>query len=303
MLASVRGSGLGLVGFGFQMLIGIGLFVGLIATTGTVHICDKVRNAYQPVGGVPNLLVLVAGTTDLIERAMAEVIDDNTLEPTAKIECGAGGHAFNLFFNAVSPRGPMTDTFLDAAGKDYVRQCYPIARVPPAYGVDDDKLFSDQDRSHRRLRGIADELAPHAKRRRDQAEAAHHHGDDADDLELLHRLAETERLEQAAPAALHCPLYDRRRVRQQHWIDVVSRARNARRLGDRHLRLEEGAVGVGPDAVLHSLTRGRQRQLRHLWSCSCRPCRLLRSSNCHAARARRIAATARSILGWITANP
>jgi conjugal transfer mating pair stabilization protein TraG len=25
--------------------------------------------------------------------------------------------------------------------KDYVRQCYPVARVSPAYGVDDDQLF------------------------------------------------------------------------------------------------------------------------------------------------------------------
>src|SRR3546814_7610337 len=44
LLASVRGQGMGLVAFGFQMLIGIGLFVGMIATTGTVHVYDKVRN-------------------------------------------------------------------------------------------------------------------------------------------------------------------------------------------------------------------------------------------------------------------
>ena len=141
LLVSVRGQGLGIVAFGFQMLIGIGLFVGMIATTGTVHVYDKVRNAYQPVGGVPNLLVLVAGTTNLIERALVETIDDNTLDPNSKIAFGAGGHSFDLFFNAVSPRGPMTDTFLDATIKDYVRQCYPVARVSPAYGIDDDKLF------------------------------------------------------------------------------------------------------------------------------------------------------------------
>ncbi|MDO6415454.1 conjugal transfer protein TraG N-terminal domain-containing protein [Sphingomonas sp. BIUV-7] len=141
LLASIRGQGMGLVAFGFQMLIGIGLFVGMIATTGTVHIYDKVRNAYQPVGDVPNLLVLVAGTTNLIERALVETIDDNTLDPTAKVEFGAGGHMFDLFFNAVAPRGPMTDTFLDATIKDYVRQCYPVARVSAAYGVDDDRLF------------------------------------------------------------------------------------------------------------------------------------------------------------------
>jgi len=141
LLVSVRGQGMGIVAFGFQMLVGIGLFVGMIATTGTVHVYDKVRNAYQPVGGVPNLLVVVAGVTNLMERALVDTIDDNTLDPDSKIAFGAGGHTFDLFFNAVTPRGPMTDTFLDATIKDYVRQCYPVARVSPAYGVDDDKLF------------------------------------------------------------------------------------------------------------------------------------------------------------------
>ncbi|MFC6438088.1 MULTISPECIES: conjugal transfer protein TraG N-terminal domain-containing protein [Novosphingobium] len=141
VLASVRGSGMGLVAFGFQILFGVGVFVGLVASTGTVHVYDRVRNAYQPVGGVPNLLVLVAGATNMMERALVETIDDNTLDPNAKIEFGAGGHSFDLFLNAVSPRGPMTDTFLDATIKDYVRQCYPVARVSPAYGIDDDQLF------------------------------------------------------------------------------------------------------------------------------------------------------------------
>lgn len=141
VLASVRGSGMGLVAFGFQILFGVGVFVGLVASTGTVHVYDRVRNAYQPVGGVPNLLVLVAGATNMMERALVETIDDNTLDPNAKIEFGAGGHSFDLFLNAVSPRAAMTDTFLDATIKDYVRQCYPVARVSPAYGIDDDQLF------------------------------------------------------------------------------------------------------------------------------------------------------------------
>lgn len=141
LLASVRGQGMGIVAFGFQMLAGIGLFVGLVSTTGTVHVYDKVRNAYQAVGDVPNLIVMVAGATNLMERALAEVIDDNTVDPNAKLEFGAGGHAFDLFLNAVSPRGAMTDTFLDATVKDYVRQCYPVARGANAYNVDDDQLF------------------------------------------------------------------------------------------------------------------------------------------------------------------
>jgi conjugal transfer mating pair stabilization protein TraG len=141
LLASVRGSGAGLVAFGFQILVGVGLFVGLISTTGTVHVYDRVRNAYQPVGGVPVLLVMVAGVTNLMERALVEIIDNNAINQFARIEYGAGGHSFDLFLNAVSPRGPMTDMFLDATIKDYVRGCYPVARVSQAYAVDDDLLF------------------------------------------------------------------------------------------------------------------------------------------------------------------
>lgn len=141
LLASARGSGIGLIAFGFQILVGVGLFVGLVASTGTVHVYDRVKNAYQAVGDVPILLVLVAGTTNMLERAMVETIDDNSADPTTKYSFGGGGHAFDLFLNATSPRAPMTDAFLDATIKDYVRQCYPVARVSAAYGVDDDKLF------------------------------------------------------------------------------------------------------------------------------------------------------------------
>src|ERR1700751_3053468 len=45
VIASVRGQGMGLVAFGFQIFIGVGLFVGLVSTTGTVHVYDRVRNA------------------------------------------------------------------------------------------------------------------------------------------------------------------------------------------------------------------------------------------------------------------
>lgn len=141
VLASVRGSGIGLVAFGLQILVGIGMFAGLIAHTGTVHVYDPVRNAYQPVGGVPVLLVLVAGATNMIERAVVEIIDDNTLDPNTKFAFGGGGATFDLFLNATSPRGPMADSFVDATIKDYVRNCYPVARVSATYGVDDDTLF------------------------------------------------------------------------------------------------------------------------------------------------------------------
>ena len=44
-------------------------------------------------------LLLVAGVTNMMERAVAETIDDNTIDPNAKLEFGAGGHSFDLFLN------------------------------------------------------------------------------------------------------------------------------------------------------------------------------------------------------------
>ncbi len=141
LLASARGSGIGLVAFGFQILVGVGLFVGMVATTGTVHVYDRVKNAYAAVGDVPVLLILVAGTTNMIERAMVETIDDNSVDPNAKYAFNGGGHAFDLFLNAVASQRMLADTHLDATLRDYVRNCYPVARVSPAYAIDDEKLF------------------------------------------------------------------------------------------------------------------------------------------------------------------
>jgi|GEM_PF-6719784 hypothetical protein len=65
VIASVRGSGMGLVAFGFQILFGVGVFVGLIASTGTVHVYDRVRNAYQAVDGVPASFAAMASLSEL----------------------------------------------------------------------------------------------------------------------------------------------------------------------------------------------------------------------------------------------
>src|SRR3546814_17883466 len=109
IIASVRGTGMGLVAFGFQILIGVGLFVGLIATTGTVHVYDRVRNAYQPVGGVPNLLVRVAGATKMIDRAMVETTSDNTLERNTKVDVEPGGHSIDPLKSKMLQQGKLDE--------------------------------------------------------------------------------------------------------------------------------------------------------------------------------------------------
>ncbi|MCI1754341.1 MAG: hypothetical protein LKM31_00075 [Sphingobium sp.] len=101
LLASVRGSGMGLVAFGFQMLIGVGLFVGWspprarsMSTTGSVTPIS--RSAACPPDRA-------GGGCDQHDGASTGG-DDRRQHPRshAKLEFGAGGHSFDLFLNAVS---------------------------------------------------------------------------------------------------------------------------------------------------------------------------------------------------------
>src|SRR3546814_17029497 len=48
LLASVRGNGMGSGAFGLQTPVGNGLFFGMVANTGTVHVYKRVRKPYQP---------------------------------------------------------------------------------------------------------------------------------------------------------------------------------------------------------------------------------------------------------------
>src|SRR3546814_6021900 len=61
LLASVRGNGMGTVAFGFQTLVGIGLFAGMVRTPAPFNVSDRARTPYQPVGDVPTLIVLGGG--------------------------------------------------------------------------------------------------------------------------------------------------------------------------------------------------------------------------------------------------
>ena len=136
-----RSGGSNLIPFAFQTLVGAGLFAGLVATTGTVNVYDPVRNDYEAVGGVPNLVVILAGTTNLIERAVIEIVDSASPTVDRQVQYGGAGNLFRLLYNSVSPKAPLVDTYLDMTVKDYVRQCVPVAVASDSYDVSYDELL------------------------------------------------------------------------------------------------------------------------------------------------------------------
>src|SRR5690606_41671681 len=60
-----------------------------------------VRNAYEAVADVPDLIVLLAGVTNKAERAVQRIVDASAAHP---YENEAGGVSFELLLNATTDR-------------------------------------------------------------------------------------------------------------------------------------------------------------------------------------------------------
>jgi hypothetical protein len=105
------------------LLIGVAVFKGAVIPTGTVHVFDPVRNGYEPVGGVPVLVLVVAGVLNKIERAMIDVVDTASAGVTFA-EVG-GPLEFSLAKAAVS--SDVEDWYLQQSAIEYYLSCGRVA--------------------------------------------------------------------------------------------------------------------------------------------------------------------------------
>lgn len=123
-------------------LIGVAVFKALITPTGTVHVYDPVRNAYEAVPDVPDLIVLVAGMTNKAERAVQEIVDASATHPYGTEGMGVG---FELLLNATSDKTFSSDYYLQKSIRQYFKDCSKLALVLPSYAVDLAEIKSGTD--------------------------------------------------------------------------------------------------------------------------------------------------------------
>lgn len=101
-----------------QVAIGLALFKGAVMPTGTVHVYDPVRNAYEAVGDVPNLIVLIAGGLNKVERGIIEIADTASANPYSD---NAGAINFALIKAATSAE--VKDWYLQQSLVNYYLKC------------------------------------------------------------------------------------------------------------------------------------------------------------------------------------
>lgn len=106
------------VSFAIPVVVGLAIFKGVVIPTGTVHVYDPVRNAYQPVGGVPNVIVLIAGALNKFERGMIDITDTASANPYSD---NAGAINFALIKSAMN--ASVNDWYLKQSLVNYYTVC------------------------------------------------------------------------------------------------------------------------------------------------------------------------------------
>lgn len=106
------------VGFLIPIALGLAVFKAFVMSVGTVHIYDPVRNAYQPVGGVPDIIVAVAGGLNKLERGIIEIADTASANPYSD---NAGAINFALIKSAMN--ASVNDWYLKQSLVNYYTAC------------------------------------------------------------------------------------------------------------------------------------------------------------------------------------
>lgn len=108
------------------LAIGTVMWIAGFAQTATLHIYDPVKNDTQSVAGVPQVIVLVAGLTNILERNIIEITETGTAHPYSKT---AGGINLELFLNAQYKGYTNRKKFLSEDIQSYYEDCGKVNMV------------------------------------------------------------------------------------------------------------------------------------------------------------------------------
>ncbi|MGI9328761.1 MAG: conjugal transfer protein TraG N-terminal domain-containing protein, partial [Pseudomonadales bacterium] len=136
----IRGQGITLQRVFLPAIVGsIIMTVGLFKTS-TIHIYDPVRNEYEPVGDVPDLIIMAASIPNLVERQVVEIVDATSAYPYADF---AGGISFDIIFRAITESIDVDDYHVSQSVNQYLKDCSGIALTSAGYPTDRNQIKRD----------------------------------------------------------------------------------------------------------------------------------------------------------------
>lgn len=118
--------------------ISVAFFSAMVIPKGTLHIYDEVENKYQAIGGIPNIVVISAGLTNLIERGLVQMVATSG-DPKGFLS-QAGGKGFMGLFRMTTQPLTSLDTALDATLYRYIDDCITFELLRPGATLTVDEL-------------------------------------------------------------------------------------------------------------------------------------------------------------------
>ncbi|WP_273766964.1 conjugal transfer protein TraG N-terminal domain-containing protein [Aeromonas hydrophila] len=145
--ATVEGvtSGKPSLNFGWLALWFIGSIVyrGTMVPTSTIHIYDQDRNLYQPVAGVPSVMVLAAGVTNRFTQVFRDVVMRNSASTDRLFGEGA---PIKMFSALVTGTGTPFDPYLKRNITEFWHSCADIAAQTNGTTFDRAKILTGSNR-------------------------------------------------------------------------------------------------------------------------------------------------------------
>ena len=132
MLGGFKGDGNVAFGALIPWLLSVSIFAGGVIPKGTLHIYDPVENRYQAVGGIPDVVVLFASVSNILERVLVEQV--TTSGDPVGFQAQAGGKGFMGLYSISTVPVQASDSTLDTSAQRYIDDCVTFqASIEPGY--------------------------------------------------------------------------------------------------------------------------------------------------------------------------
>lgn len=118
---AMRGAKVSPLGWAPPILLGVGLYLAFVVPKGNLTIYDPLMNRFQTVGNIPDGLVMVAGSLNLIERGLVDIIDTSgNVEGFTRT---GGGLGFNMLYQATKGGFGLGNSYIGQSMRRYVKDC------------------------------------------------------------------------------------------------------------------------------------------------------------------------------------
>ncbi|MFH7321417.1 conjugal transfer protein TraG N-terminal domain-containing protein [Desulfurivibrio sp. D14AmB] len=130
------GANMSQLAWGLPVIFGVAVYFGLFVPKGSLTVYDPVLNRFETINNIPVGVVFTAGSLNLIERGLVEIID--TAGAPGAYQQSAGGIGFNLLRAAT--RATPKNADVKASLARYIDDCVTFELVRPGTTLSLDTL-------------------------------------------------------------------------------------------------------------------------------------------------------------------